>query len=121
MPNAPFIPAPINKPGSPFFAAEVGKLLGMPALRCSVSVSLQGAGVARVAVQVRNCTGEACSGVYRVHIFASATPGGGALDSADATTNERGQVTADLTSGAGTRYFSATVLGVYDTVEKVVT
>lgn len=118
---APFIPQPLPNSASPFFAAQVAKQLGQPALRASVTLTALGGGEVRVAAQVRSCVGDACSGFYRLHVFAAATAGGAVLAQADVVTDSAGAAEIDLTPGAGACVVHTAVLGVYDAKEVVLT
>lgn len=118
---APFIPQPLTNAADPFFARQVAKLLGQPPLRAVLSVTALGGGDVRVAVQVRSCTGEPCTGFYRLHVFVAATAGGAVLAQTDVITTQDGAAEVDLSSGAGSRVVHATVVGVYDAREVVLT
>lgn len=121
MTTAPRIPQPLARAIGPDFAIQAARLIGQPPLRSSIGAEDRGAGVARVTVQVRSSTFERCAGYFRVHVFASATPGGAIIDQADRVTDDTGQCVVDLTAGAGSRHFYAAVVGVYDGASVTVT
>jgi len=119
--SPPHIPQPLPNAADPFFGRQVAKLLGQPPLRASVTVTALGGGDVRVAAQVRSCTGEPCSGFFRLHIFASATAGGVVLAQADVVTAQTGAAEVDLSPGAGSIVIHVAVLGVYEAKEVVAT
>ena len=121
---AAFIPAPFvagRAGGLDAAMRELSKLVGQPALRCSLEVTAAGGGEASVAVQVRNIARQACRGVFRVHVFAAATEGGAIVAEETVTTDADGSATATLTGlPAGTVYFHASA-SLYDSKAASVT
>lgn len=100
---------------------ELSRLVGQVDLRASLTITDLAEGAARVNIRVLNIAGERCSGVFRVHLFKASSAGGSLVSEWDILTAADGEVEQDISVGAGSWFFHASVQGVYEVKRTVVT
>jgi len=118
-----FIPGPFKRRSQalPDVVRDLSMLVGQVDLRASLTITDLADGSARVNIRVLNIAGERCSGVFRVHLFVAASAGGTLVTEWNILTAADGEAEQDLSVGAGTWYFHASVQGVYEVKRAVIT